>query len=133
MLGLDNLNDAYDPRLKTWRLAQLEHQPGFVFQRLDIGDRPALRSLLTASQRQPGPAGGFAAIINLAARAGGRASVVDPWAYLETNVTGALKLLEARREFDLPQLLSAPSPRPFGQSTDPVSFQPLTPPHKEHG
>ncbi len=133
VLGLDNLNDAYDVRLKTWRLAQLEHQPGFTFERLDIGDRPALRNLLTARQRQPGPAGGFAAIINLAARAGVRPSVDDPWAYLETNVTGALNLLEACREFDIPKFVLASSSSLYGQSTnlpyreDQPTDQPLSP------
>ena len=85
VVGIDSLNDAYDVRLKRWRLAQLEGQPGFTFSRLDIVDRAALHEVFSPE---------FDAVINLAARAGVRQSVEDPWVYFETYVTGSLNLLE---------------------------------------
>lgn len=63
VVGVDNLNDAYDVRLKHWRLAQLEGKRNFQFHRLDVCDRPGLRLLWDRS-------GHFDAVINLAARAG---------------------------------------------------------------
>ncbi len=81
--GVDNLNNAYDVRMKEYRLRKLQDIPGFTFQKLDISDRRAVESL---------PA--FDAVINLAARAGVRDSVADPWAFMETNLTGSLNLLE---------------------------------------
>ena len=69
--GVDNLNDAYDVRMKEYRLRKLQALPGFTFQKLDISDRAAVEKL---------PA--FEAVINLAARAGVRASVENPWVFL---------------------------------------------------
>src|SRR5438093_1392840 len=85
--GLDNLNDAYDVRLKDWRLRRLLDRPGFKFRQLDITRLPELSEFWA----QP-PA--FDAVINLAARAGVPQSVADPWIYYETNLTGTLNLLE---------------------------------------
>lgn len=133
VLGIDNLNDAYDQRLKQWRLAQLSGQPGFEFHQLDIGNRQALRDLLTARGQQNHEARACSAIINLAARAGVRPSVENPWTYVESNVTGALNLLDLCREFDIPKFVLASSSSLYGrfnalpyredQSTD----QPLSP------
>ena len=67
VVGVDNLNDAYDVRLKHWRLAQIRNHPTFPFHHLDITDREALRGLFRET-----------AVINLAARAGVRQSVEDP-------------------------------------------------------
>ncbi|MCI0773851.1 MAG: GDP-mannose 4,6-dehydratase [Chloroflexi bacterium] len=89
VVGLDNLNDAYDVRLKDWRLGRLRKQPAFQFQTMDILDRAELQSVW-----ESGP---FEAVFNLAARAGVRASVKDPWIYAETNVNGMLNLLELCR------------------------------------
>ncbi|MEP7356292.1 MAG: NAD-dependent epimerase/dehydratase family protein, partial [Anaerolineales bacterium] len=89
--GLDNLNDAYDVRLKEWRLGRLIGRPGFDFVRADI-TRPAELQAIW----QAGPP--IEAVINLAARAGVRQSVADPLAYFETNLTGTLNLLELCRE-----------------------------------
>jgi nucleoside-diphosphate-sugar epimerase len=100
VIGVDNLNDAYDPRLKRWRLAQLEGRPGFAFYRLDIGDRPAMEGLFRAEDP-------FDAVMNLAARAGVRPSVENPWAYYETNVIGTLNLLEQCREFRVRKFILA--------------------------
>ncbi len=91
VLGLDNLNDAYDVRLKTWRLDQLRRHERFLFRPIDILDRGSLRAGF-----EGGP--GFDAVLHLAARTGVRASVEDPWSYLQTNVEGTLNLLELCRD-----------------------------------
>ncbi|MCJ7706297.1 MAG: GDP-mannose 4,6-dehydratase, partial [Anaerolineales bacterium] len=74
IVGLDNLNDAYDRRLKDWRLKRLQDRQGFTFHRVDISDRPALGG---AWGKEP-----YDGVLNLAARAGVRQSVADPWAYV---------------------------------------------------
>jgi nucleoside-diphosphate-sugar epimerase len=122
--GIDNLNDAYDLRLKEWRLARLR-RPGFTFQRVDMADR---RALETAFAGEP-----FDAVFNLAARAGVRLSLKQPAAYYETNVTGALNLLEAARARGVPKfvqastssLYGAHNPRPFSETAD--TSRPLSP------
>lgn len=111
VLGFDNLNDAYDPRLKRWRLDQFRSFPGFDFQMVDISDRFSVsRSLDEASNR-----GMISAVINLAARAGVRYSVENPWAYYETNVTGTLNLLELCRSRDIPKFVLASSSSLYGK------------------
>src|SRR5688572_9676956 len=72
VLGVDNMNDAYDVRLKEWRLDRLKGTRGFEFRQFDIADRHAVDASLSE---------GFDAIINLAARAGVRQSVENPWVY----------------------------------------------------
>jgi nucleoside-diphosphate-sugar epimerase len=133
VVGVDNLNDAYDVRLKQWRLAQLEGKLGFTFHRLDITDREALRSLFQATaDSRPQTAettaigGPWSAVINLAARAGVRQSVENPWVYYETNVTGTLNLLELCREFGVRKfvlastssLYGANNPQPFREDAN---------------
>ena len=90
VLGVDDLNDAYDVRLKHWRLERLRARERFTFRRADVSDRDALDA---ACDRRPPPDG----VINLAARAGVRASVEDPWGYVGANVTGTLNLLDLCR------------------------------------
>jgi len=107
VVGVDNLNDAYDVRLKRWRLAQLEDNPGFTFHRLDITDHAAMTELFTGRR--------FDAVINLAARAGVRASVQNPWAYAETNITGTLNLLDLCREFAVPKFILASTSSLYGR------------------
>ena len=72
VIGIDNLNDAYDVRLKQWRLEQIQNHPDFSFRKIDICDRKGLRDLFTQQAPRPTP---FDAVINLAARAGVRPSV----------------------------------------------------------
>jgi nucleoside-diphosphate-sugar epimerase len=87
VVGVDNLNDYYDVRLKQHRLAALTAMPGFEFHALDIEDRSALENLFTTHR--------FDAVINLAARAGVRASIESPEIYLTTNTLGSMNLLQA--------------------------------------
>ena len=121
--GIDNINDAYDPALKRWRLERLQGSESFTFHQLDIGDLSELGRLFST---------GFDAVINLAARAGLRQSVENPWVYFEANVTGALNLLELCREFGVRKFVQASTssvygddtPRPFvegGQTSRPLS------------
>jgi UDP-glucuronate 4-epimerase len=117
VIGVDNLNDAYDRRLKDWRLAQIDGRENFHFTRLDITDRAAVRDLLgTGPQAQP-----VDAVINLAAYAGIRYSVENPWVYYETNVTGSLNLLDACREFGISKFVLASSSSLYG-ARNPVPF-----------
>ena len=110
VFAVDDLNDAYDVRLKEWRLAQLRQRSGFAFTRLDIGDREAVRSF----GRSMAAKGGVDAVINLAARAGVRASVADPWAYVAANVTGNLNLLELCRESGIGRFVLASTSSLYG-------------------
>ncbi len=91
VLGVDNLYEAYDLRLKRWRLERLRARERFTFRLADVSDRAKLEA---ACDREP-PLDG---VINLAARAGVRASVEDPWACVDANVTGTLNLLDLCRD-----------------------------------
>ena len=129
--GIDNLNDAYDVRVKHWRLEQIKDCPGLTFECLDITDRPAMESLFRrhAASRTPP----FDAVINLAARAGVRQSVENPWVYVETNTTGTLNLLELCRAHEVPKFVLASTsslygkdnPLPFREDAD--TSRPLSP------
>ena len=88
VVGIDNMNDAYDVRLKDWRLERLRQHPTFTFVRGDIADRETVTALFPAGK-------GFDAVINLAARPGVRQSVENPWVYVDANITGTLNLLHA--------------------------------------
>jgi len=90
VLGIDNLNDAYDSRLKTHRLSKLEGRDSFAFQRLDIENLEDLRKVFATHE--------FHAVLNLAARAGVRYSMENPFVYLSTNALGTLNILELMRE-----------------------------------
>ena len=118
--GIDNLNNAYDVRMKQFRLQSLQATPRFSFIQQDISDKGIL-DIDTGTEP-------IDAVINLAARAGVRTSVENPWVYLETNMTGTLNLLELckRREIDKFILAStssiygqdAPLPTPETASSD---------------
>ncbi len=107
VVGLDNLNDSYDVRLKDWRLARLDGRENFQFQKKDIGQRAAVEQVFT----EHGP---FDAVINLAARAGVRASVENPWIFVDTNTTGTLNLLEACRQAKTPKFILASTSSIYG-------------------
>ncbi|MEE9569732.1 MAG: SDR family NAD(P)-dependent oxidoreductase [Candidatus Binatia bacterium] len=112
VVGLDNLNDAYDVRLKEWRLGQLKGKHGFEFHCLDITDRANLNKFFHSLSTTQHSA--FDAVINLAARAGVRQSVENPWIYFETNVTGTLNLLELCREFGIKKFVLASTSSLYG-------------------
>ena len=111
VVGVDNLNDAYDPRLKHWRLAQLQPRKNFRFHHLDITDRAALESLFAAGGSRPP----FAAVVNLAARAGVRPSVTNPWVYYQANCDGTLNLLDMCRRSGVRKFLLASTSSLYGQ------------------
>lgn len=111
--GIDNLNDYYDPRLKEWRLAQLKDRGSggrssteFNFNKCDISDFDSVKAVFTNHK--------IDAVINLAARAGVRASVENPWVYLDTNVKGTLNLLECCREFGVNKFVLASTSSIYG-------------------
>lgn len=129
VVGLDNLNDYYDPARKRSNLRELAALPGasaqFTFVEGDIRDR-ALVGELFAKHR-------FAAIAHLAAMAGVRVSVDDPWLYYDVNLTGTLNLLDAAREHGQPNFVLASTSSAYGNTkqvpfveTDPAD-RPLAP------
>ena len=90
VVGLDNLNDYYDVRLKQARLALLGEWPGFGFHQVDIADRAAVSAAMAAAE-------GITDIVHLAAQAGVRHSMIDPYAYVSSNLMGHVVMLEAAR------------------------------------
>ena len=107
VLGLDNLNAYYDVALKQARLDILTRSPGFTFQKLDIADKPATFAAFEAS--------GATSVVHLAAQAGVRHSMVDPWAYVSSNVMGHVTVLEAARRLpSLRHLVYASSSSVYG-------------------
>lgn len=123
--GFDDLNQAYDPRLKEWRLERLLGRLGFSFQRVDIADMGALA-------RSWGD-GRYDAVINLAARAGVRTSVIDPWVYAQTNVIGTLNLLHMCYERGVSKFVQASTSSLYGKDNqrpfreDAETRRPLSP------
>ena len=105
VVGIDNLNDAYDIRMKDYRLRKLRALPGFTFHKLDISDK----SIIDTFNRDK-----FDAVINLAARAGVRASVENPWVFVESNVIGTLNMLELCRQTGTPKFLLASTSSIYG-------------------
>ena len=125
--GVDNLNDAYDVRMKEYRLRKLQALPGFIFVKVDISDRKFFDPQSKIFNQK------FDSVINLAARAGVRASVENPWAFLETNVTGTLNMLELCHQKGIGKFIlastssiyGANAPHPTPETTD--SDHPLQP------
>ncbi len=110
VLGIDNLNDYYDPRLKQARLDQLLGLPGFRFEKCNIADREAVSALFAEVQPQ--------GIIHLAAQAGVRYSLIDPYAYVEANLLGQVVMLEATRALPhRPHFVYASSSSVYGGNT----------------
>src|SRR3990170_900360 len=131
VVGIDNLNDAYDVRLKHWRLDQIRHHPRLHFHTLDIARRAELTELFHSARATHNQE--ISAVINLAARAGVRQSVENPWVYYETNVVGTLNLLELCREFGVRKFVLASTSSLYGQNNplpyreDANTDQPLSP------
>lgn len=107
VIGIDNLNDYYDPELKSDRLAQLTPSTAFRFERLDITDTAAIKALMKAN--------GICRVVHLAAQAGVRYSLENPFAYEQSNVAGHLSILEAcRAAEDFTHLVYASSSSVYG-------------------
>jgi UDP-glucuronate 4-epimerase len=111
VIGIDNLNRYYDPRLKQARLERLRQRPGFGFHQVDVSNRSALEAVGAAHPE-------IWAIVHLAAQAGVRHSLVDPYAYVQSNVMGHLVVLEvARRLKGLRHLVYASTSSVYGANT----------------
>jgi UDP-glucuronate 4-epimerase len=110
VVGVDNMNDAYDVRMKEYRLRKLIQQPNFSFHQLDISERSTFDRNSALRQRS------YNAVINLAARAGVRQSVENPWVYLDTNITGTLNLLEYCHELAINKFILASTSSVYGSN-----------------
>jgi UDP-glucuronate 4-epimerase len=109
VVGVDNLNAYYDPKLKQARLAQLAPFPRFRFEKLDLADRAGATAFFTAHR--------FPAVVHLAAQPGVRHSLVDPYAYADANLTGFLNVLEGCRHNGCRHLVYASSSSVYGGNT----------------
>lgn len=124
IIGVDNMNNYYDPALKRWRLKSLKAFPGFTYYRADIGNYKKLKKVFDENKVD--------AVINLAARAGVRASVEDPWVYLDTNTKGTLNLLECCKDnkvkkFVLASTSSLYASRDMPFKEDAITDSPMAP------
>lgn len=109
ILGIDNLNDYYDPSLKYARLEQLKPYQNFAFQKIDISDRESLTKAFTDFKPNK--------VANLAAQAGVRYSIENPYAYMDTNLVGFLNIIELCRHNDVEGLIYASSSSVYGGNT----------------
>ena len=109
VVGLDNLNDYYDPQLKHDRLARLTGQPGFRFVKLDVENREGMAALFAAEK--------FDRVVHLAAQAGVRYSLTNPHAYIDANVQGFMNVLEGCRHHGVQHLVYASSSSVYGGNT----------------
>ena len=125
--GIDSLNDAYDVRLKEWRLKRLQASDGaFTFEKFDLLDRDRLARVFDEAGKVDG-------VINLAARAGVRPSVENPWIYNDANNTATLNLLDLCVKHDVPKfvlsstssLYGGDNPRPYSETAN--TDRPLSP------
>ena len=109
VVGVDNLNDYYDPLLKQARLDRLTPRPAFRFEKLDVADRPGMAALFERER--------FDAAVHLAAQAGVRYSLIDPHAYIASNVAGFTNILEGCRHNRVGHLVYASSSSVYGGNT----------------
>ena len=110
VIGLDNLNDYYDPTLKRARLAILEREPKFRFVKMDLADKGGMKSLFAREK--------FPRVIHLAAQAGVRYSLENPQAYIDSNVSGTLNVLEGSRHNGVEHLVFASTSSVYGLNTN---------------
>ena len=108
VVGVDNITDYYDVNIKYGRLKELEQHPSFVFEKVNIADKPALDKLF--AEYKP------AVVVNLAAQAGVRYSITNPGSYLESNLIGFYNILEACRWNEVEHLVSASSSSVYGSN-----------------
>ena len=111
IIGVDNLNDAYDVNLKKWRLENLLKFDNFIFHKIDITNLSQLEKIFAQNT--------FDAIINLAARAGVRTSLNNPWVYMDTNITGTLNLLEICKKYHIKKFILASTSSLYGETSLP--------------
>lgn len=109
VIGVDNINDYYDVELKKSRLGLLTPNPSFTDIHCNLEDKPAIDQLFKTHKPQ--------AVVNLAAQAGVRYSLVNPQAYVDSNITGFLNILEACRHFGIEHLVYASSSSVYGANT----------------
>ncbi|MEK8024427.1 MAG: hypothetical protein RLY78_2298 [Pseudomonadota bacterium] len=109
VVGLDNLNAYYDPQLKRDRLARLQKFPGFRFVQMDVADREGIAALFKAEK--------FDRVVHLAAQAGVRYSLIDPHAYIDSNIVGFTNILEGCRHNEVQHLVYASSSSVYGGNT----------------
>jgi len=109
VIGLDNLNNYYDVRLKEARLGQLQSTPGFSFHKLDLADRAGVERLFGEARPQR--------VIHLAAQAGVRYGMENPHAYVDANIVGTLHVLEGCRYHGVEHLVFASSSSVYGANT----------------
>lgn len=109
VVGLDNVNDYYDVNLKKARLALLKENPAFRFVRMDIADREGMAGLF---RREP-----FELVVHLAAQAGVRYSLINPYAYVDSNLVGFINILEGCRDRNVRHLVFASSSSVYGANT----------------
>lgn len=107
VIGIDNMNNAYDVRMKRYRLKKLEKNKAFSFHEMDIASWDEVQNINANVD-------GFDAVINLAARAGVRSSVENPWVYVDTNITGTLNLLEFCQRNQIKKFLLASTSSVYG-------------------
>jgi UDP-glucuronate 4-epimerase len=115
VVGLDNLNDYYDPNLKRARLSLIEKQPRFRFVKMDLADKGGMKALFAREK--------FNRVIHLAAQAGVRYSLENPQAYIDSNVTGTLNVLEGCRHNGVEHLVFASTSSVYGLNTN-MPFSP---------
>ena len=109
VVGLDNLNDYYDPTLKEARLARLQPHAGFRFVKMDVADRAGMEALFAAER--------FDRVIHLAAQAGVRYSLENPHAYVQSNISGFMNILECCRHHRIGHLVYASSSSVYGMNS----------------
>jgi UDP-glucuronate 4-epimerase len=109
VIGIDNLNDYYDVNLKKDRLKQLETQSNFSFLKMDLADRLGIESLFKREK--------FKRVVNLAAQPGVRYSLVNPHAYVDSNITGFVNILEGCRHNKVEHFVFASSSSVYGANT----------------
>ncbi len=110
VVGLDNLNAYYDPSLKEARLARLTPGAGFRFAKLDLADGPGMAQIFKVER--------FDRVVHLAAQAGVRYSLENPQAYVDSNITGTLNVLEGCRHNDVQHLVYASTSSVYGANTN---------------
>ena len=109
VVGIDNLNDYYDVNLKKSRLARLENHHRFRFIRMDIADREGIAALFKKEA--------FELVVHLAAQAGVRYSIINPYAYIDSNLVGFINILEGCRQQKVQHLVFASSSSVYGANT----------------